>query len=131
MASKEKTMFPQDFVGILNEIKVPAMRMDTFLEDENIQGVIDVVKIDTEGFSWQVLQGFGDRLKDVKILHVETEKDIIHDKHILCEEVTTFMKKQGFILDDISYEWGPGIQDQVWVNPSLATRTKDFFNDLI
>ena len=127
IASKERSMFPKDFEDIVSQITVPATRMDTFLNRNKINGVIDVVKIDTEGFSWQVLQGFGIRLKDVKLLHVETERDPIHDNHVLCEEITEFMKAQGFVLVDISYEWGYGIQDQVWVNPNLATRTLDYF----
>ena len=127
MASKEKTMFPEHFEGIMNEIKVPARRMDLLLEEVKLNGVVDIVKIDTEGFSGQVLHGFGDRLKDVKLLHVETEREPIHDKHILCEEITKFMKTNGFFLADISYEWGYGIQDQVWVKTNLAVRNRDCF----
>ena len=127
MASKEKTMFPQDFVGILHEITVPMTRMDTLLKNADLMGSIDVVKIDTEGFSWQVLQGFGKRLYDVKVFHIETERDIIHDNHVLFPEITAFMKERGFVLVDIAYEWGWGIQDQVWVNPKLATRCLEYF----
>jgi len=123
MADKERTMFPEHFEGKMRQITVPAIRMDSFLKQQNIKNIIDVVKIDTEGFSWQVLQGFGDRLKDVKLLHVETERESHHDKHVLSDAITKFMKAQGFELVDISYEWGWGIQDQVWVNPELVTTT--------
>jgi hypothetical protein len=80
-----------------------------------------------EGFSAQVLSGFGERLNDIKLLHVETEFTPVHDNHILTDEVTAFMKDKGFVLVDVSYEWGPGIQDQIWVNPKLAMYHLDFF----
>lgn len=108
-----------------NEVVVPCYRMDSILGDD----IMDVVKIDTEGFSWQVLDGFGDKLKNVKLLHVETERRPFHDDHRLIDEVTQFMKSKGFYLADISYEWGEGIQDQVWVNKSLAQYHTEVFND--
>jgi len=128
MASKENTMYPKDFIGIIDKVIVPVTRMDTFLSNIGIDGIIDVVKIDTEGFSGQVIEGFGDRLKHVKLLHVETETNPTHDNHILTAEITVFMKNQGFVLVDIYYEWGSGIQDQIWVNPNLAIRNQEFFN---
>jgi hypothetical protein len=130
MANKDKTMFPQDFEGIMEEIKVPCKRMDTLLSSINLNELVDVIKVDTEGFTWQVLQGFGERLKDVKLFHLETEKSPIHDDHVLTPEITAFMKDNNFFLADISYEWGPDIQDQVWVNKAHAIRCKDVFNDI-
>jgi len=38
------------------------------------------------------------------------------------------MASNGFVLVDTSHEWGELIQDQIWVNPSLATRNKECFN---
>jgi FkbM family methyltransferase len=122
MADKEQTMFKSDFEGKVHKIKVPMMRMDTFLASQGITEDIDVVKIDTEGFSWQVLQGFGDRLQSVRILHVETERETKHPNHVLSDGITKFMEEQGFILVDKSYEWGWGIEDQIWVNKRLAWR---------
>ena len=123
--SKETAMYPEDFANNTKPITVPLTRMDTLLE--NTHGLIDVVKVDTEGYTWQVLQGFGERLKDVKLLHLETERDKLHDSHVTYEEVTAFMEANGFALVDVSYEWGWGIQDQVWVNKALAQRNLEVF----
>jgi FkbM family methyltransferase len=122
MADKEQTMFKSDFEGKVHKIKVPMMRMDTFLASQGITEDIDVVKIDTEGFSWQVLQGFGDKLQSVRLLHVETEREIKHPNHVLSDQITSFMESKGFILVDRSYEWGWGIEDQIWVNKKFAWR---------
>ena len=126
--SKETSMYPQDFANNTTAITVPITRMDTVLE--GTPGLIDVVKVDTEGFTWQVLQGFGDRLKDVKVFHLETERVKVNETHVTLEAVTDFMKEHGFYLADISYEWGWGIQDQVWVNKDLAIKCREVFNDI-
>ena len=130
MANKDNTMFPQDFEGIMEEVTVPCQRMSTLLSSIDLNGLVDVIKVDTEGFTWQVLQGFGKRLKDVKLFHLETEKSPIHKDHVLTPKITEFMEKNNFFLADISYEWGPDIQDQVWVNKTHAIRCKEVFNDI-
>ncbi|CAB4122212.1 Methyltransferase FkbM [uncultured Caudovirales phage] len=112
------------YKGIVDKITVPVTRMDKMLPE----GEVDVVKIDTEGYTWQVLQGFGDRLKDVKLLHLETEPNQLSPEHVTTKEITYFMEEQGFYLADVSYEWGPHIQDQVWVNKSKALKCTELFN---
>lgn len=102
-------------------IKVKVKRLDSLLP----KGKIDIVKIDCEGYSWEVLHGLGKRLKDIKVLHVETEHPEFsqwsHDGHHNNEQVAAFMESQGFILYKTEYEWG-GIQDQIYVNPSLIPK---------
>ena len=39
------------------------------------------------------------------------------------------MEENGFALVDISYEWGWGIQDQVWVNKALVQTNREVFWD--
>ena len=119
---------PADYYrGITKEITVPTSRFDTLLFRTGDFGVVDVVKIDTEGYSWQVLQGFGKRLKNVKLLHIETENYQLHPEHVTGDKVAEFMKSQGFVLVDTSHEWGAKMEDQIWVNPALATRNKECF----
>jgi FkbM family methyltransferase len=117
---------PQEYEGLINQIEVPTTRMDTILKD---QVDIDVVKIDTEGYTWQVLQGFGDRLKDVKLFHLETEQSSVHKDHVTTEKVLEFMQENGFALVDVSHEWGWLIQDQVWVNKALVIKNKECFTN--
>lgn len=102
-------------------IKVQVKRLDSLLPE----GTVDVMKIDCEGYSWEVLHGLGKRLKDIKVLHVETEhpefSDWSHPGHKNNEQVMAFMRAKGFDLYATDYEWG-GIQDQIWVNASLVAR---------
>jgi len=115
------------FEGKTQEITVPSSRLDTLLVKTSDGGTIDVVKIDTEGYSWQVLQGFGERLKDVKLFHIETEAVQLHPEHVTKDAVAEFMSSHGFVLVDTSHEWGAKMEDQIWVNPSLATRNTSCF----
>jgi FkbM family methyltransferase len=127
--NKDKSVSPapEYYDGKIEKVIVPAIRMDTLLSNLGFNDKIDVIKVDTEGYSWQVLQGFGDRLKDVKLFHLETEKTSVHDEHVTTEKITQFMTDNGFALVDTSYEWGWNIEDQVWVNKALVIRHPECF----
>lgn len=120
---------PEYYANKIEKVTVPSIRMDTLLTRLGLNEKIDVIKLDTEGYSWQVLQGFGDRLKDVRLFHLETEKTPVHDDHVTTEKITQFMEDNGFILVDTSYEWGWNIEDQVWVNKALVIRHPECFKE--
>lgn len=109
--------------GTSVEIEVPAIRMDTFLKGLGIKEV-DVIKVDTEGFSFEVIDGMGDYVRNVKLFHLETETFARHDGHKNNLEVKAFMESKGFELVDLSYQWGPTIEDQVWINSKLIGANK-------
>jgi FkbM family methyltransferase len=99
------------------KIVVPITRLDSFLAEQGMTGsIVDVIKIDTEGFSWEVLMGMGDVLKNVKLLHVETEVFDRHPGHKNNMDIANYLINNNFICVDKSYEWGPTIEDQVWIN---------------
>jgi FkbM family methyltransferase len=109
------------FKDIINKITVPVVKLTDIIEQEGLQlSFIDVMKIDVEGYSYQVLEGLGESLQNIKILHIETEVKSAHDGHKNSLEVRNFMEVNNFYLADVSYEWGPGIEDQVWVNKRIA-----------
>lgn len=91
-------------------IKVQTERLENLVGDEQI----DVMKIDVEGYSEQALNGLGDKIKQVKVFHVETETWSKSNNRIKL-----FMVDRGFSLADEMQEWG-GMPDQVWVNSDLA-----------
>jgi len=74
-------------------------------EDEEI----DIMKIDCEGHSVEVLNGLGARLRNVKAYHIETEKWT--DSNI---KVKPIMQNAGYILVDETEQYG-GMPDQVWI----------------
>lgn len=70
---------------------------------------IDIMKIDCEGHSVEVLNGLGERIRNVKAYHIETEKWT--DSNI---KVKPIMQNAGYILVDETEQYG-GMPDQVWI----------------
>ena len=107
-------------------IQIPVTTMIDLLRMNSMQNeILDVVKVDCEGYTFQILDGFGDLLKNVKIFHLETEISSTHSDHLDTQGISDFMAKNNFALVDTSSEWGYGIIDQVWVNRDLAIYQKD------
>lgn len=79
---------------------------------------IDIMKIDAEGFTWEILKGLGSRLADIKVLHLETEMEGHHVTNKNSIQVFNFMRDNDFLCFAREYEWG-GLEDQVWVNARL------------
>lgn len=92
-----------DLPGHVITVKID--RLDNLIDDEQI----DIMKIDVEGYAMQVIEGLGDKLKQVKVFHIETEKWT--DSNI---KVKAYMMARGFTLVDETEQYG-GMPDQVWV----------------
>lgn len=119
----------KDLEGHIEQVPVFVLTMDFFLSTISLEdGIIDIVKVDTEGYTWQVLQGFSHNLRNVKLLHLETEKNATHPAHRNNLEVQKFMEDNGFYLADLSYEWGWDIEDQIWINKELAINNTECWN---
>ena len=87
------------------DVKVELMRMDKFMELYKID-VIDFVKLDVEGYTYQVLEGFGEKLSNVKCIQLEAEHVELYDGERLFDEVSSLLCKNDFkmvyfeMLDD-------------------------------
>ncbi len=77
---------------------------------------IDLVKIDVEGATFQVLKSFGDDLRLLKALHLEVEMIPIWEDEHLYSEIGNLLHYYGF--KEISYDgiyFGKNQGDNVWV----------------
>ena len=78
-----------------------------------------MVKIDVEGATYQVLHGFGEMLKETKIMHIETETYPFFQGQKLHDEVVKFLLDNNFTMIDLG---GVNIigdnkqYDSVWIN---------------
>lgn len=88
-----------------HQIIVQTDTLDDLVGDEKI----DIMKIDVEGHSIEVLNGFEQRLKQVKVFHIETERWT--DSNV---KVKAFMTARGFTMVDETEQYG-GMPDQTWV----------------
>ena len=109
-----------------NTIEVPVARMDTLLKEHGLEDtVIDVVKVDIEGYTHECIAGWGDLVGNVKLFHLETETFYRHMNHKNNNHVINLMLGHGFLLCDVAYQWGEGIQDQIWINPRYFASYSD------
>jgi len=111
--------------GILNRgdeygsetITLKCKTMQTLCDEYNIS-TLDLVKIDVEGATYQILESMKNMLKTIKIMHIETESYPFFQGQILDDEVVNFLTNNNFMLiDKTSVTINNGQQhDSVWIN---------------
>jgi len=99
-----------------NVVNVSTKRMDTFLAETNISA--DLVKIDVEGVGYEVLEGFGDRLTDMKAIQIELEKVETFKGQTLVDATLELMSKD-FILYNVKEENQRQLA-HLFINKSIA-----------
>lgn len=80
---------------VQSKITVEAIRLDEWLRNNNIANA-DMICMDAQGASLQVLKGMGDYLKNVKYIITELENILIYKDEILSFEVVAYLMKNGF-----------------------------------
>lgn len=126
----QKLVDQEDFKDHVTTIEVPVKKMTTLLSELNLlDRVIDLVKVDVEGYTWEFLMGLEDRIKNVKCFHLETEQSATHPNHKNSKVIKEYMSSNGFYLADVSYEWGWHIEDQVWINKELAINNQECWRE--
>jgi hypothetical protein len=79
------------------KISVTANTISNFLDEQGLIG-IDLIKIDVEGFTQEVLNGFGDKLQNIKAFQVETEIYESWEGQKVHDEIVEFFESKGFTL---------------------------------
>lgn len=101
-------------------VKVPAIRMDDFMNEHGIQK-IDFLKLDVEGCNWEVLDGFGDRLKDVNAVHVEAEhQSNYQEKNHLFDDIRNILIKNGFEM--VFFQRYVSQSDSLWIQKKFLKK---------
>lgn len=105
----------EPWVKETDKIKVQTRRLDDVIESLGHQNTeIDIMKIDIEHYTWEALESLGKYLRNVKVFHLETEiSGVARDKTNL--DIALYMQERGYKCTALENEWGPEIQDQVWV----------------
>ncbi len=94
-----------------SEITVDAIRVDDYLKSNNINR-IDLVCIDAQGATYNIIEGMGDFLKDIKYIICEVSNRPIYDGEKLLPDIKSLMEQNGFALvvsPDPSSEWGDAL----------------------
>jgi len=106
-----------DFIEkyVQNEIEVDCTRIDTWANQNNIKQV-DIVWMDLQGAELLALQGFGDLLKTVKVIHTEVEvAKPIYTGQALYKEIDTFLTLNNFVYvnGNLNVQFGT---DVIYIN---------------
>jgi len=94
--SGENTLAIEPSRAVLKEV-VRLMRFDKVAQQEGIE-VIDVVKIDVEGFEYNVLKGFGKYLGKVKYMILEVHPTLMDKLGVHLERLYELLISHGFKL---------------------------------
>ena len=76
-------------------IDIDVIRLDEFFKSKKL-GIIDLIKIDTEGFELKVLKSLGERIKNVKIIHFEHHFDDMIVKNYNLTNIHNYLMKNRF-----------------------------------
>lgn len=97
---------------IFNSVEVDMWRFDELSNELNIKDdTLDLFKIDVEGFSYEVLIGFGEKLHHVKALQIELELKQYWKNQKLFGDVQLLMEQHNFVLLDRPYS-GDSVESQ-------------------
>jgi FkbM family methyltransferase len=102
-------------------IKLPCTTAEKFCEVNDITS-IDVLKIDVEGATYEVLESLGNMLTKTKLIHLETETFPFFDGQKLHNEVCNFLLNNNFELLEMTFAniTSDGKQsDSVWINKNI------------
>ena len=102
-------------------VKVNVVRMDGFIEKNQIEA-IDFLKIDVEGVNYEVLEGFGDELRKVKIIQIEGENIPYWEDQKLFSDMFVLLSANGFELVDFVLTWDGVQSDSFWVRKDCLVR---------
>ena len=79
-------------------VMVDVSRGDTFLQNNNLSETqFDLCKIDVEGLTYEVLEGFGDLIRNIKSMHIENEYNQIWKGQKVYSEVIDLLESLGYV----------------------------------
>lgn len=96
------------------KVKIDCKRVDVMME-EYFKKSIDLVKIDVEGAAYEVLEGFGENIKNIKVFQIEAEQYKIWDEQKTSLEVYGLLNSKGF-FKVWEIKLAKTQTDTIWVN---------------
>jgi FkbM family methyltransferase len=113
-----------------HERRVQIVRLDDYINTTGTKRV-NLLKLDTQGYEPEVLEGFGRRLSDVDVVVTELMFYDYYERSLSFSDIEHFLLPAGFHLYDISHisknpmngrtDW----VDVIYVNDRLRARIRD------
>ena len=96
LIKKKKILSPYSENFFLKKIEIDVERLDEFLQNRNIK-VIDILKIDTEGFDFNVIKGLGDKILQTRYIYFEHHFDDMIEKNYKYGDIHSYLIKHNFL----------------------------------
>ncbi len=80
---------------IKDEYELNIKTLENFLNTENIS-YVDILKIDTEGYEFEVIKGTKERIKDIKYIYFEHHFDDMLVKNYKLSDIHNYLLSNGF-----------------------------------
>ena len=82
---------------VINKIPIKIISLDEFIETKKIQN-IDILKIDTEGYEFNVLKGIKKNYQIIKMIYFEHHYDDMILKNYKFSEINKLLNDYGFSM---------------------------------
>ena len=106
--------------GLYETINTHKIEVETMLGIDlfdTINDKVDICKIDVEGATYEVLESFGNKIKQIKSMHIECEHRPVWVNQILYDTVSEFLSFNNFIQMYFNYCSNDTLQsDSIWVH---------------
>jgi FkbM family methyltransferase len=89
---------------IVKEIEISCIRFDSFFHGADMRSP-DVIKIDVQGFEYEVLLGFGDLLGGCLGIELEAHFYPLYEGETTFGEIVSFLSEFGFMLRRVERPW--------------------------
>ena len=112
----------------IKQVTIPVKRLDTLFANVKLKGDV-LLKIDTEGFEFKIIQGATETLKQIKYCITETSVRHRHKDSYRFADLVALMKSNGFDLYDVLTVTRPAadtpeasIIDAVFINSAMVSK---------
>ena len=87
--------------------------LDTLINESNLPHP-DFLKLDTQGYEYQILSGAETSLQNIEVILAELNHIDIHQNVILAEEVISLLFSKGFVIFDIAEMHRRPLDQALW-----------------
>ena len=81
---------------IEKQIQVKIIKLDDFINNNSNIDIIDILKIDTEGYEYYVLKGIGNNIKKIKVIYFEHHFDDMIIKNYNLTDIHNYLIENNF-----------------------------------
>jgi len=99
---------------VQKEVTVESTTLDAFVTEHKISQV-DLLWMDVQGAELFALEGFGEKIKMVKLMHIEVNFIEIYSGQPLYEDIRSFMEKKNFTFMGFTSK-GDYFSDAIFIN---------------